>query len=77
MSNHWTESLFERYAELYVKTLEALIPSSVEDAEGLEYIFNEHNVPEKGFVLDLACGIGRHSTALAQRGYMVIGFDVS
>jgi len=28
-------------------------------------------------VLDLACGIGRRSTALAQRGYRVIGLDAS
>lgn len=77
MSGHWTENLFERYAELYLKTLEELIPGSVEEADGLENIFNEHGVPGDGLVLDLACGIGRHSTALAQRGYTVIGLDAS
>ena len=77
MSSHWTESLFERFAELYIATLEELIPSSIEDADGLENIFKVHNVPGDGFVLDLACGIGRHSTALAQRGYRVIGLDIS
>ena len=77
MSSHWTESLFERFAELYVSTLEELIPSSIEDADGLENIFNEYGVPGDGLVLDLACGIGRHSTALAQRGYRVMGLDIS
>ncbi len=77
MPTHWTESLFERFAELYISTLEELIPSSIEDADGLEKIFNENDVPGDGLVLDLACGIGRHSTALAQRGYRVIGLDIS
>ena len=32
---------------------------------------------ECGDVLDLACGPGRHSTALAQRGFRVTGVDLS
>ena len=32
---------------------------------------------EGGSVLDLACGPGRHATALAQRGFLVTGVDLS
>ncbi len=31
----------------------------------------------KGRILDVACGVGRHSLALAQRGYEVTGVDYS
>jgi SAM-dependent methyltransferase len=30
-----------------------------------------------GYVLDLACGTGRHSIPLTQQGYNMVGFDVS
>ena len=32
---------------------------------------------QKGDVLDLACGPGRHATALAKRGFRVTGVDLS
>jgi histidinol-phosphate/aromatic aminotransferase/cobyric acid decarboxylase-like protein/SAM-dependent methyltransferase len=34
-------------------------------------------LPGSGRVLDLGCGTGRHSVALARRGYDVVGVDVS
>lgn len=39
--------------------------------------FCAHYLPEKGLVLDLACGTGNMSLALAKRGYEVIGTDIS
>ncbi len=37
MPKHWTESLFaEKFAELYITTLEEIIPRSIEDADGLK-----------------------------------------
>lgn len=35
------------------------------------------NLPEGSKVLDLCCGMGRHSLALAQAGYVVTGVDLS
>lgn len=40
----------------------------------LETIFARHNVQA---VLDCACGTGGHAIALAQRGYRVVGCDIS
>lgn len=40
-------------------------------------ILSEFAVPRNGFVLDLCCGIGRHSVILAEKGYRIIGVDIS
>ena len=40
----------------------------------LEALLAEHQVRT---VLDVACGTGRHALALAQRGYEVVGTDIS
>jgi ubiquinone/menaquinone biosynthesis C-methylase UbiE len=34
-------------------------------------------LPKNGWVLDAACGTGRHSTRLAKDGYFMVGVDVS
>ena len=34
-------------------------------------------MPKDSKILDLSCGIGRHSIPLAKRGYKVIGYDIS
>jgi len=40
-------------------------------------IINLLALPQGGSILDLCCGHGRHSIPLAQRGYQVIGQDLS
>jgi SAM-dependent methyltransferase len=42
-----------------------------------EASFIEGNVSKKHFILDLCCGTGRHSIILSQRGFNVIGLDLS
>jgi len=39
--------------------------------------FEEFNVPKHVRILDVSCGIGRHSIPLAERGYDVLGLDLS
>jgi len=43
----------------------------------LELIIRYSNLPDNGWVLDAACGAGRHSIYLASKGYRVVGFDLS
>lgn len=39
--------------------------------------FIKDAIAKEGWVLDLACGTGRHSIPLAQEGYEIVGLDVS
>ncbi len=47
------------------------------EIEGLSKIFHEFGLPKGSKVLDLMCGIGRHSISLAKKGFEVVGFDLS
>ncbi|NRB60362.1 MAG: methyltransferase domain-containing protein [Winogradskyella sp.] len=43
----------------------------------MDNLTNYLNIPQKGKILDLACGKGRHSIYLNSLGYDVIGVDLS
>jgi SAM-dependent methyltransferase len=77
MSRHWTEKLFIEESHLFGAALEKRLEITDTEIEGLLTIFDEHKVPENGFILDLACGIGRHSVPLAKKGYNLVGIDIS
>lgn len=50
--------------------------SWVEDTENqVDFIVNTLELTGKERILDLACGFGRHSIALARRGFSVVGVD--
>jgi len=49
-----------------------------EDAEKiLNLILNVTNLKKHSYILDAACGAGRHSIFLSSKGYKIIGFDLS
>jgi len=74
---HWTHTLFNRYPELFLPLLVRRIKDTVNEVSHLCEIFEELSVPSNGKILDLCCGIGRHSINLAKRGYTVVGYDPS
>ncbi len=45
--------------------------------EEVEFLIEELQLPEKGDILDVGCGTGRHAVELARRGYNVTGIDMS
>ena len=56
------------------KDWEAIVNARDTSMEG---DFIEMVISKGGFVLDLCCGTGRHSIALCERGWNVIGIDLS
>lgn len=77
MAKHWTERMFVDRPSIFRSTLEARLEEAEDEAEGLLGILSAHGVADGSTVLDLACGIGRHSVALAERGFNVVGVDIS
>lgn len=74
---HWTEQMFVEDAGHYAHELEAAADRGREEVEGLlDVLADEHDV-DPDTALDVACGVGRHSVPLADRGVETTGFDIS
>lgn len=78
MSNvDWTYTLYVEHPELYLPFLESLKAQAKEEVVGLCGLFKAQEVPSNAKILDVSCGIGRHSINLVKLGYEVIGYDPS
>lgn len=75
--DHWTYALFVKHPELFLPALESGKEAAIAQADSLCKVLNELGVSQRAKILDLACGIGRHSIPLARRGYEVVGYDLS
>ena len=72
MTPHWTQNLFnQNYLRIQAKF------SSRHTAKESDLIVQYLSLTNVQKVLDLACGHGRHSLELAQRGFSVLGLDAS
>ena len=67
----WYEQLFENYAHQYEK--ENFVQGTVGECNFIE---NEIGYDKTIRILDIGCGIGRHSIELAKRGYTVTAVDL-
>jgi 2-polyprenyl-3-methyl-5-hydroxy-6-metoxy-1,4-benzoquinol methylase len=77
MTDSWAEYLYLKNAETYQPVLENGLKYAPLEVQGLIRQFRKFRVPSKGKVLDVSCGIGRHSIYLAKHGYTVVGYDPS
>ena len=77
MVTHWTEKMFLEHGDLFLKFMKRAEKRASKEVEVLEKIFSELGVHAGGKVLDLCCGLGRHSLRLAEKGFIVTGIDIS
>jgi SAM-dependent methyltransferase len=76
MMRHWTEQLFEDNPQLFLNILSQLNPQARAEIKDILRLLAELGYQPKR-VLDLNCGIGRHSLELGKRGIEVLGTDLS
>jgi SAM-dependent methyltransferase len=74
---HWTKKLFVDHPELFLPYLDERLKLARKEALAIRRIFGTRALPKNGKVLDLCCGIGRHSVELAKIGYRVFGVDLA
>jgi len=55
---------------------EAAVPAEATAAE-VAFVVRHLGMPSPATILDVPCGVGRHSRALAKAGFIVVGFDIS
>jgi cyclopropane fatty-acyl-phospholipid synthase-like methyltransferase len=73
MASEWYESFF---TPLALDFWQAAVPPAATAAE-VDFLLRELGVSPPARLLDLPSGAGRHSLALASRGYRMTGIDVS
>ena len=69
----WYEDFF---GESYLRIYAPFLPDE-KNVQEVEHIINLLNLAPGSSILDLACGYGRHTIPLAQRGYAMTGLDLS
>jgi len=74
--DHWTEEFFIENPELHLMVLESMVEQAPGEIDYLLDRLSDNNYkPHR--ILDMNCGIGRHSVELAGRGIKMLGTDIS
>ena len=76
MSRDWVTDLFIDHADIFLKIMNYRWEQALEEAKWIVKILEANDIFE-GTILDIMCGNGRHAVYLAERGYNVVGIDIS
>jgi len=72
-STKWYQTFFDGLATL---SWQRAVPASLTEAE-VDFILEKTALTPGTRILDVPCGFGRHTLALAERGYRVTGVDLA
>ncbi len=72
MKKHEWEEFFDREGDYYLQE-----PFTKHTKKEIDFLLEEFKLPKGAKILDMGCGVGRHSIELAKRGYRVTGIDIS
>jgi ubiquinone/menaquinone biosynthesis C-methylase UbiE len=68
--------MFVEHADVFERTMQGRVEGTDEEVDQLLDLLDDHGVSPDS-VLDVACGIGRHTVEFGKRGLTVRGLDIS
>lgn len=71
--NQWWEDFYPNF----FSKLQDQVRDQERTLAEVDWILKAGEIPPQARILDVPCGVGRHSVELARRGYQVVGIDFS
>jgi SAM-dependent methyltransferase len=77
LRNHWLWKMNEEHSQFFLQIMEKRLEETGAEVDALMRIFSSHKITSESTILDVFCLLGKRAVALAERGYRVVGVDIS